>query len=95
MMIWVHLFTEKVHTLLQATMGKKSKVNKCPKMLTDDKYWKLTSEIAIVLGVKFSQKCSLFFFVSADSFYPTQYFRRALYYQTTGASDIINGFPSG
>lgn len=52
-----NLFTEKVNTLFRAKMEKKkSKVNKCPKMPTDDKYWKLISKIAIVLGAKFSQK---------------------------------------
>lgn len=90
------LFTEKVNTLLRAEMGGKYKVNKCPKMPTDSKYQELISKIAIeFLMLNSAKNFSLSFFISAESFYPTQYFRLALYYQTSGASGIINFFPLG
>lgn len=46
MTIWVPIFSQRRYTVCEmCTMGKKSKVNKCPKMPTDDKYWKLISKL--------------------------------------------------
>lgn len=87
------LFTEKANTLLRAEMGRKSKLNKYLKMPTEGKYWELISKIVIEFLVLNSAKRNLSFFILAESFYPTQYFRMALYYQTSGASGN-NFFPS-
>lgn len=57
------LSTEKVNTSLRAEMGRKSKLNKCPKMPTDGKYGELISKIVTQFLLLNSAEWSLIFYL--------------------------------